>query len=99
MIVVPKKAFLTRLFGKVKLSPRNKLLVISEDKKNYQEIGSQRSGRFLINDAECMFQSIFTEVILPTENIPHNVNRNSINFLSCYVSNLKFCYVVITNFI
>ena len=63
------KKFLTTLFRKIEFGSRNKLLAISEDNIDYLEIDSHRSDTVLINDAERMFQDIFSEVTLPREKL------------------------------
>ena len=63
------------------------------DNMVYSEIDSFRSDTILVNDAERMFQNIFTEVTLPMENNPHNIHSNSINSHSLSVSNPKVCFV------
>ena len=78
--------FLTRLFRKVKFGSGNKLLAISEDNKNYREIGNQGSDTSLLFDAERMFQDIFLEEILPMENNSNYICTNSVFSLFYSVS-------------
>ena len=93
-----EKKFLTRLFSKVKFGCRNKLLAISEDIIDEFEIDSERSDTVLINDAERMFQNIFSEVSLPTENNPQNFLTHSINSQSSVLPIPKVCCVFIISF-
>ena len=85
------KKFLTTLFRKNEFGSRNKLLLISEDVIDHLEIDSNRSDTVLINDAEHMFQDIFSEVILPRENTQQQICANSINLLSLSVAIPKVC--------
>ena len=64
------KKFLSRLFSKIKFGCRNELLAISENIIDEFEIDSERSDTVLINDAERMFQNVFSEVNRPMENNP-----------------------------
>ena len=82
---------MTTLFRKVDFGSRNKLLAISEDVIDHLEIDSHRSDTVLINDAERMFQDIFSEVILPRENTQQQICTNSINLLSHSVPVPKVC--------
>ena len=86
-----QKKFLATLFRKFKFGSRNKLLAISEDNTDDLEIDSHSSDTVLINDAERMFQNIFTEVILPMENNPQNIRACSINSHSPALPVPKVC--------
>ena len=94
-IEATKKKFLTKLFSKIKFGCRNKLLAISEDIIDEFEIDSQRSDTVLINDAERMFQNVFSEVNLPMENNPQNIRTHSINSQSSVLPIPKVCCVFI----
>jgi hypothetical protein len=83
--------FLTRLFCRIKFGCRNKLLKISEDIIDEFEIGTQRSDSVLIEDAERMFQHVFSEVILPMENIQENIHTVCIDSLPTVVTVQKVC--------
>ena len=85
------KFFLSILFGKIKFGCRNKLLKISEDIIDEFEIESQRSDSVLIEDAERMFQHVFSEVILPMENNPQNIHTVCIDSLPPVVTVPKVC--------
>ena len=86
-----QKKLLTTLFRKVKFGSRNKLLAISEDNVDDLEIDNHRSDTVLINDAEHMFQVIFTEVILPIKNNPQNICTCSIDSHSPVLPIPKVC--------
>ena len=88
------KKFLTTLFRKIEFGSRNKLLAISEDVIDHLEIDSNRSDTVLINDAECTFQDIFSEVILPRENTQQQICANSINLPLVSVSIPKVCAIL-----
>ena len=83
--------FLTRLFCRIKFGCRNKLLAISEDIIDEFEIESERSDTVLINDAERMFQNVFSEVSLPMENNPQDIRTNNIISLSSTLPIPKVC--------
>jgi len=83
--------FLTRLFSKIKFGCRNKLLAISEDIIDEFEIESERSDTVLINDAERMFQNVFSEVSLPMENNPQDIRTHNIISLSSMLPIPKVC--------
>ena len=85
---------MTTLFRKVDFGSRNKLLAISEDVIDHLEIESHRSNTVLINDAERMFQDIFSEVILPRENTQQQICANSINLPLVSVSIPKVCTIL-----
>ena len=87
------KKFLTRLFCRIKFGCRNKLLKISEDIIDEFEIESQRSDSVLIEDAERLFQHVFSEVTLPMENNPQNIHTVCIDSLPPIVTVPKVCYV------
>ena len=70
---------------------RNKLLAISEDIMDEFEIDSERSDTVLINDAERMFQNVFSEVNLPMENNPQDIRTHNINSLSSVLPIPKVC--------
>ena len=72
---------------------RNKLLAISEDIMDEFEIDSERSDTVLINDAERMFQNVFSEVRIPMENNPQNIRTCSINSHSPVLPVPKVCCV------
>ena len=93
-----EKKFLSRLFSKVKFGCRNELLAISENIIDEFEIDSERSDTVLINDAERMFQNIFTEVRIPIENKPQNIRTFSVNSLSPFLPLPKVCcaFTIIT---
>ena len=59
------------------------------------EIDSERSDTVLINDAERMFQNVFSEVNLPMENNPQNIRTHSINSQSSVLPIPKVCCVFI----
>ena len=86
-----EKKFLSRLFSKVKFGCRNELLAISEDIIDEFEIDSGRSDTVLINDAERMFQNVFSEVNLPMENNPEYIRTYNINSLSSVLTIPKVC--------
>ena len=85
------RKFLTTLFGKVKFGYRNKLLKISEDIIDEFEIGTQRSDSALIEDAERMFQDVFSEVVLPMENIQQNIHTVCIDSVNPVITVQKVC--------
>ena len=91
------KLFLSRHFGKIKFGSRNKHLAISADNENYRETSNNRSDTELINDAERMFQNVFSEVNLPMENNPQNIRTYNINSPSSVLPIPKVCCVFIIN--
>ena len=86
-----EKKFLITLFRKVKFGSRNKLLAISEDNTDNLEIDIHRSDTVLINDAERMFQNIFSEVIVPMEINSQNIRTHSIDSHSSLLPVPKVC--------
>ena len=86
-----EKKFLSRLFSKVKFGCRNELLAISENIIDEFEIDSERSDTVLINDAERMFQNVFSEVSLPMENNPQDIRTHNIISLSSMLPIPKVC--------
>ena len=85
------KKFLLRLFSKVKFGCKNELLAISENIIDEFEIDSERSDTVLINDAERMFQNVFSEVNLPMENNPQDIRTHNIISLSSVLPIPKVC--------
>ena len=92
-----EKKFLTRLFCRIKFGCRNKLLKISEDIIDEFEIESKRSDSVLIEDAERVFQHVFSEVMLPMENNPQNIHTVCIDSLPPVIAVPKVCYVFTIN--